>query len=114
MFDLRRAGIVMSLLVVSGGLSGCVGARAEAKEWSAVVEIRGSSAAISIEVPGWQVVTDYHPHLALDSGPEVMSYTPTYVFSNLSPGRHQVRVVIADPSHRPIAGMQKTFELEVK
>lgn len=114
MFDLRRAGVVILLLLVSWVLSGCVRARADAKEWSAVVKVQGNSAAVSVEVPGWQLVTDYHPHFALDDGPEVMPYTPTYVFPNLSPGRHRVRVVIADPSHRPIAGMLKIFELEVK
>lgn len=111
---MRLPGVVIWWLLVSWGLLGCVGARTEAKDWSAVVEVQGNRASISVDVPGWQMTADYHPHFALDGGPEVMSYTPTYVFSNLSPGRHQVRVVIADPNHRPIAGMEKIFEVDVR
>ena len=107
-----RLGAVALLLALSA--AGCLRAQTAVREWSATAEVRGNSAVIRVDVPGWAMGADYHPHFSLDGGPEVMAYAPVYTFANLKPGMHRVRVVIADPRHTPIAGMERTLDVEIK
>ncbi len=100
--------VVVLLTVVTAG---CAAESARgARPWSAAVEVAEGSAKIIVNVPGQRVGIDFHVHLALDGGPEVMAYNPTYTFSKLPPGVHRVRVVIADPTHFPVQGMVRTLE----
>lgn len=102
-------------LVAAALLSaGCAATPTEAsREWSAAVSVRANRATITVDVPGWAMGTDYHVHFSLDGGPEVMAYAPVYTFANLRPGAHRVVVTIADPDHKPIPGMSRTFEVTV-
>ncbi len=102
------------VLGVAIAAAGCMRAQTATREWSATAEVRGNSAVIHIDVPGWTMGADYHPHLSLNGGSVVMSYVPVYTFSNLKPGRYRIQIAIADPVHNPIPGMEKTLEIDVK
>lgn len=103
--------VLLFAVLVAGG---CGGGKQETRGWSAHVNAKGTSAVVFVDVQGKRMGQEYHPHLSLDAGPEVMMYSPTYTFSNLKPGPHKVRVIIADPKHNPIAGMEKTLDVEIK
>lgn len=102
------------VLIFALALAGCGSTSSATTDWSATVNLQGDRAVIAVDVPGKTIGQQYHPHLRLDGGPEVMMYSPTYTFKKLKPGKHQVDVVIADPNHNPIEGMQKALSFEVK
>lgn len=102
-----------AIVVAAGTVAGCGNAETAARPWTATVRVDGRRAVITVAVPGWHVGADYHPHFSLSDGPEVMAYTETYTFSNLKPGSHTVRVIIADSQHRPIRGMEKRLTFTV-
>lgn len=106
----RLYGTLLLILALAAG--GCARGPKGARDWTAAVQVQGNTAVITVGAPGMRFGVDYHPHLNLDGGPEVMMYTDTYTFRDLKPGPHQVRVVLADPDHNPLA--EKTLHFEVK
>src|SRR5271170_6519472 len=56
-----------------------------------------------------------HLHYYLDdqAWPTVDTSGETVVFVGLAPGPHKVRLELADPIHRPVAGASKTVEFTV-
>lgn len=110
---------VVAAAMLAVVVSACVGqeptSRLTGREaWDARVQVQGSTARVTVEVSGLLMGRDYHPHLYLDDGPEIMMFTSPYSFSRLSEGRHQLRVAIADSAHRNIPGMEKVIEFEVE
>jgi hypothetical protein len=82
--------------------------------WTATISVQGNEATLAVDVPGQTVGKDYHPHISLDDGPVAMIFTPTHTFANLQPAHHKVVIVIADPAHIPIKGMQRTLEFGLR
>lgn len=95
-------------------LVGCGGPDLSQQNWGASVQVQGNTAVVTVKLDGLRLGKDYHTHLTLDGGPEVMMYDNTYTFSNLKPGAHQVKVYISDPKHVPVPGMEKLLDFEIK
>jgi len=108
-----RGRLRAGLLAVALAAAGCATGESAVREWSATASVDGNRVTITVDVPGWTQVVDYHTHLSLDGGPEAMAYAATYSFARLRPGRHTVTVSIADPQHKPIPGMLKTLEFDI-
>lgn len=94
-------------------LTGCGGTK-ETKEWTATVQVEDSVAVVTVDVPGKEIGRDYHPHLKLNDGPEIMMYTSSYSFKDLKPGSYTLLVQIQTPNHRVMDGMERTLTFEVK
>ena len=112
---MKRSVLLLTiLLIVSLTLAACGRPKAPA-DWDVTVEVDGRSAIVSITVPDFQIGRDYHPHLRLNGGPEVMVYQDPYIFRTLSPGQYELWVEIADPRHNPFPGLEPrilTFEIK--
>lgn len=110
---MKRSVLVLTVLALLAILVGC-GGKKEPKDWNATVDVKGTTATVTVTVPGMRMGKDYHPHVVLNGGPEIMLYSSTYTFQNLKPGSHQVLVNLSDPEHNPLPGMEKTLQFEVK
>lgn len=106
-------GLRVFLVVALFAAAGCGRGSSMPSEWKAAVEVASQKATVTVDVPGKRMGRDYHPHLSLDGGPEIMMYTQRYTFHDVGPGAHKLRVVIADPQHAPIPGMEKIVPFEV-
>lgn len=92
--------------------AGCSGQKAPV-QWQASVAVLESSAVVAIDVAGLQLGRDYHPHLRLNGGPEVMMYAPTYTFTRLEPGSYRLLVELAGVDHKPLPGGRKELSFAV-
>lgn len=108
---MKRALALVTLLFV---LAGCGGSTSSLSgDWTARVEVKDGLAMLWVEVPGKKMGRDYHPHLKLNNGPEVMMFTPSYAFKNLEPGSYELWMQLQTPDHRPIIGTEKTLTFEI-
>lgn len=94
-------------------LSGC-GSPKPIEDWTATVQVKDSLALVWVEVPGKRIGRDYHPHLQLNDGPEIMMYTANYSFRDLKPGSYALQVQLQTVDHKPLPGAEeKTLTFEV-
>jgi uncharacterized cupredoxin-like copper-binding protein len=95
---------------------------------AAGAEVTGRDVVIAWEAPGQTIVpaaeaaneTDYHAHFIVDGAYEVIEGAPIpqqcgvlhtasnpATLTNLAPGEHTVELVIANPGHVPVAGLER-------
>jgi Domain of unknown function (DUF4399)/Family of unknown function (DUF6130) len=88
----------------------------------------GRDVSVSWQAPGLRIVpaaaaenpTDYHVHFIVDGASDVVEGAPIpiqcgvlhtaanpAVLTNLPPGEHTVEMVVADPGHIPVAGLDR-------
>src|SRR5262245_53642997 len=91
-------------------------------------EVVGRDVSVSWQAPGLRIVpaaaaenpTDYHVHFIVDGAADVVEGAPIplqcgvlhtaanpAVLTNLPPGEHTVEMVVADPGHVPVAGLDR-------
>ena len=91
-------------------------------------EVTGRDVSVSWQAPGLRIVpataaqnpTDYHVHFIVDGAAEVVEGAPVpmqcgvlhtaanpAVLTNLPPGEHTVDMLVADPGHVPVAGLER-------
>jgi hypothetical protein len=110
---MKRWFLPLIALLMLALLGGCAGKK-EIREWNASVDVQGNAATVTVDVPGATINRDYHVHVRLDDGPEIMVYHKTYTLPNLKPGKHTIVVGLEGVEHKPLPVEKKTLGFEVK
>lgn len=108
MHRVLAAGTVLLLAVA---LLGC-GSRQPVLD--AQVEVKGRDVTVRVQGENLNLGKKHHAHIVMNDGPEIMMYSPDYVYRSVEPGEHTIKVYLSDRNHNNIPGLEQTFTVRVE
>lgn len=109
-----RRGVVGGLLGFALALI-LVGCSKPPATMSLASEVSGRNVQITMTLQNFDLKKDGHAHLYLDDDPNpAMINRTTYIFHNLRPGQHVIRVQLTDPNHNPLKNPDLDQKLTVQ